>query len=279
MDSKALEEKLQAAGKCADEDVSPAEVALWLAALDRPDQDIVPYQAHLDEMARRATGLSEQVDTAQELAEFLTTLMSDGYQYSGDRETYDDFTNANLMDVIDRRLGLPVTLGILYLHAAHAAGAQADGLSFPGHFILRIELQGKTAVIIDPFNGGQVLNAADLRKILQEVDGPSARLTPEVYEPVSGRDVILRLLNNMLSRSLAKGDTAHALVMLTRMTWIAPERAELWYEMARLHIHQSSLHEAAGAFKTCLQLARGQKNWQLATLAAQSLEQIRRRLN
>lgn len=279
MDSQALEEKLRAVGNLADEDVKPAEVALWLAALDKPDQDIAPYQAHLDEMAQRAAGLSQQVENVQELAEFLTTLMSEGYQYTGDRETYDDFSNANVMDVIDRRLGLPVTLGILYLHAAGAAGAQAHGLSFPGHFILRLELQGKMAVIIDPFNGGQILNAADLRKILQDAEGPSARLTPAVYEPVSGRDVVLRLLNNLLTRSLAKGDTDHAIKMLTRMTWIAPKRAELWYELARMHIHQSSLHEAGMAFKSCLQLARAEKNWQLATLAAQALEQLRRRLN
>lgn len=279
MDSKALEEKLRAVGNLADDEVNPAEVALWLAALEKPDQDIAPYQDHLAEMAQRANGLSERVENAQELAEFLATLMSDGYQYSGDRETYDNFSNANVMDVIDRRLGLPVTLGILYLHAAKAAGAQAYGLSFPGHFILRLEIEGKTAVIIDPFNGGQSLNAADLRKILQEVDGPNARLTPEVYEPVSARDVVLRLLNNIVSRSMAKGDTNHALKVLTRMTWIAPKRANLWYELARLHHHQSNLHEAGNAFKSCLQLARAEKDWRLATLAAQALEQLRRRLN
>ena len=62
MDSQALEEKLRAAGNLADEDVKPVEVALWLAALDKPDQDIAPYQAHLDEMAQRAAGLSQQVE-------------------------------------------------------------------------------------------------------------------------------------------------------------------------------------------------------------------------
>src|SRR5437763_12610027 len=95
--------------------------------------------AEIAEGAKQEGGL---VVRAEDGARALSTLMVGRFGYDGDRLSYDNPNNADLMSVIDRRRGLPVALGILYIHAARAAGLKAVGLSLPGHFLLRIETGG-----------------------------------------------------------------------------------------------------------------------------------------
>src|SRR3546814_19245031 len=90
------------------------------------------------------------------------------------------------MRVIDRRKGLPVALGILYMHAARAQGWPAVGLNFPGHFLLRLERHGERA-ILDPFNEGRVHGATELLDLLKAMQGQDAELGPEHYQPEIGR--------------------------------------------------------------------------------------------
>src|SRR3546814_1821098 len=97
--------------------------------------------------------------------------------------------NANLMRVIGRRRGLPVALGILYLHGARAQGWAICGLNFPGHFLLRLDL-GAERSIIDPFNGGKPRDAVGLRALLTGMAGENAELRPEHTRPVGCRDVL-----------------------------------------------------------------------------------------
>ena len=121
-----------------DEAIDLAEAALALASFDRPEVALKPYRQHLSQLARDVAAFTEDdgaTDAALEpQVEALGTILADRYGYVGDTVTYDDLQNANLMQVIDRRRGLPVALGILYIHAARAQGWEIHGLSFPGHF-------------------------------------------------------------------------------------------------------------------------------------------------
>jgi regulator of sirC expression with transglutaminase-like and TPR domain len=89
------------------------------------------------------------------------------YGYEGDSATYDDLQNANLIRVIDRRKGLPIALGILYIHAARSHGWDIVGLSFPGHFLLRLDCAGERA-ILDPFHRGKIRDAGEMPAIVLE---------------------------------------------------------------------------------------------------------------
>src|SRR6516162_11522618 len=136
-----------------------AEAALALASFERPRVAPKRYREHLRVLARdvgrhpgASGGIGEWVRALNEII-----LLKHGY--SGDNQTYDDLQNANLMRVIDRRRGLPVALGILYLDAARAQGWEAVGLGFPGHFLIRLS-DGAGRLILDPFHGGRVLDAA-----------------------------------------------------------------------------------------------------------------------
>src|SRR5258708_30354018 len=100
------------------------------------------------------------------------------------------------MRVIDRRKGLPVALGILYIHAARAQGWDMAGLAFPGHFLVRLQDAG-ARLILDPFHGGKPREAAELRDLLKAITRNEAELTPAHYPPVRDPQVLLRLPNKL----------------------------------------------------------------------------------
>lgn len=273
------ESELRAAGEARDEDIDIAHVALMLAACDRPEISLASYRDHLDELAaaaRNAMGRKEV--PVQVAAGVLSGVMAGRYRYLGDAETYDDPRNANLAHVIDRRKGLPVTLGILYIHIARKIGLEIAGLNFPGHFVLRLRGPDE-ALVIDPFNGGQPLTAADLLALIRSVEGPDARLTPEACEAVGTRDILLRLENNILSRAIRGGDFARAREVVTRMIWLAPQRAGLRFELGRLEVHAGHMGAAADAFATCVDLATGIGETRIAGMAEEALRQLKTRLN
>src|SRR5207247_4040367 len=143
-----------------------AEAALALASFERPRVDLGHYRDHLRLIAR---DVGQHPDAAGDLAaraRALNEIILLKYGYSGDALTYDDLQNANLIRVVDRRKGLPVALGILYIHAARAQGWDAVGLGFPGHFLVRLT-EGAERLILDPFHGGRVCDAATVRELLK----------------------------------------------------------------------------------------------------------------
>src|SRR6184192_3802488 len=114
------------------------DAALALASFERPRVGLSRYRQHLTALARDVGRHPGATGELAARAHALNEIILLKYGYSGDELTYDDLQNANLMRVVDRRTGLPVALGILYLHAARAQGWDAVGLGFPGHFLIRL---------------------------------------------------------------------------------------------------------------------------------------------
>lgn len=163
----------------------------------------------------------------------LADLMLRNFGYRGDTETYDDIANANLIRVIERRRGMPVALGILWLHAARAAGLPCGGVNFPSHFLVRIGL-GRRRLVIDVFGGGNVLDAGALQGLLRAVQGRKIKLETAMLAEMSARDILLRLHGNIHSRQEQYGAYADALATIGDMQLIAPRNAHLWLNEARL---------------------------------------------
>lgn len=246
-------------GACDDDAIDVADTALGLAALDHPSADMESYRAHLvalgASLAERVHADADGVEGARERAAALAEVMTGEWDYHGDVETYEDPRNADLMRVIDRRRGLPVTLGILYLHAARAQGWTADALAFPGHFLIRLEGEDGDRVIVDPFHDGQPVSAADLRSLLKAISGTSAELTPDIYATVSNREVLIRLQNNVKIRQLEAGSVEGALRALERMLLISPKEPRLWREAGLMHMRLGDLEGAVAALDSFLDLA------------------------
>ena len=252
-----------------------AEAALALASFDRPRVGFKRYRDHLKLLARdvgRHPGaVGDLAARTRALNEII--LLKNGY--SGDELTYDDLQNADLIRVIDRRKGLPVALGLLYIHAARAQGWDMAGLAFPGHFLVRLS-EGRERVIIDPFHGGQICGAAELRDLLKAATGHESELLPEHYAVVSDRDVLLRLQNNLKARLLQAQDARRALAVLETMLMLAPDIAELWREAGMLHRDLGNMRAAAAALEQYVVRA---DDGMARHRAAAVLQQLRSQLN
>src|SRR5579862_5735471 len=251
------------------------EAALALASFERPRVGLARYRQHLATLARdvgRHAGASGDLPAR---AKALNDIILLKHGYSGDELTYDDLQNANLMRVVDRRKGLPVALGILYLHAARAQGWDSVGLAFPGHFLIRLQ-DGAERLIVDPFHGGRICDAASLRELLKAMAGDEIELAAEHYTPVDDCDVLLRLQNNLKSRLLQSGRPERAVGVVETMLLLAPDRAELWQEAGALNAQLGNIRAAMAAFEQFIVRApEGAARHQAAAL----LQQLKSKLN
>lgn len=228
---------LKAVGGSDDPLANIGYTTLVLASLDRPGVSFQKYEHHLKILGLDLMGELIRSDSAYDRAQALTAVLHGRHEYTGNEEYYEDLQNANLMSVIDTRKGLPVALSILYMHTARTQGWQIEGLSFPGHFLIRLygaDRTGGDPVIIDPFHDGKILDARDLRNMIHEFTGDEAKLFPGYYEAVTDREILVRLLNNIKIRCLQVSDLGQAIEILTRLVMIDPAFMQHHYELGML---------------------------------------------
>ncbi len=249
-------EALAAIGMLPDGEIDPAPAALQLARLDAVGTDWEAASSHLSVLARDAAAVGAVMAgrPAEARIGALAGLIHAHHGYRGDSDTYDDLDNANLIRVIERRRGLPVALGVLWLHCIRAAGWDGHGIDFPGHFLVslvspaaspggagRPDGTGQNArsrqprrLLVDPFNNGAVVGSVDLLPMLQRLGAADAGLHPGMTRPMAVRDVLLRLQRNLVQRRLAAREFAAALRSLEGMLLIAPEVMTNWLQAAEL---------------------------------------------
>jgi regulator of sirC expression with transglutaminase-like and TPR domain len=248
-------EALKAIGQLADAEIDIGNAALQLARVDAPDADWRAAARHLSDIAHGAVTCASAMDTEDlpARAAALAALLGGEFGYAGDLRTYDDPANANLIRVTERRRGLPVALGVIWLHAARAAGWGSHGLDFPAHFLVALEGH-KTQVVVDVFNGGAVMSARELRALLKRVEGEKAELRPGLLQPMSTRRVLLRLQNNIVTRRLESGDLRGGLQCTRDMLLIAPDQAELWRQAGIMNQRLEQVAAARDCYQRFLDL-------------------------
>ena len=268
---------LEAIGQLPDAEIDIADAALQLARVDAPEADWEAAREKLSALARDAAAAALDVpdDDLSARAGALAGLIAGRHGYAGDTESYDDLANANLIRVTERKLGLPVTLGILWLHAARAAGWSAHGVDFPGHFL--VALQGRdNKVVLDVFDGGTPLDPKDLRALIKRVEGPKTELRPGVLQAMGVRDVLLRLQNNIKTRRLQQNDLSGGLACAEDMLLIAPDYSALWREAALINQRLDRVGAALRCFERFLKLV---PQGEAATRVRATMDELRSRLH
>jgi regulator of sirC expression with transglutaminase-like and TPR domain len=268
---------LDAIGQLPDTEIDIADAALQLARVDAPDADWAAARDHLSDIARRAAAIATEL-TQENLATralALSGLLGGRYGYTGDADTYDDLANANLIRVIERRRGMPVALGIIWLHAARAAGWEGHGVDFPQHFLVALEGRA-TQVVMDVFHGGTPLSARDLRVLLRRMEGETAELRPGLLRPMSSRRVLLRLQNNIMTRRLQSADLEGGLTCVEDMLRIAPDHADLWRHAAMINQQLDRVSAALRCYDQFLALV---PQGDAATRVRAAVDELRSRLN
>lgn len=235
-----LQEKLSEFGHHGDDEIPLSETALILSSIAHPGLDLDRYRHHIrkltDEVKQRHYDLLQAGagDTAQTRIAALKHVISDQFGYVGDKDNYNDIQNADLVRVIDLRRGLPISLSILALETARGQGWQIEGLNFPGHFLLRIELDGNR-LIFDPFNKFSILDAHDLRTLIKQVAGEKAELSSTYYRTATNRDILIRLQNNIKLRQIEAEDYQGALETVESMRLFAPHEVRLLLDAGVLY--------------------------------------------
>ncbi len=253
-----------------DEDVDLALAALNIAGLHRAGTALAPYLRHLEVLAQEVGAYAGKNPDIDRATEALIQVLARRYGYGGDDEAFDDFEAANLATVIDERRGLPVALGILYIHAARAQGWSAGGIDFPGRFLVRLEVKAERR-ILDPFDNGRILEPRDMRDLLKVGAGLGSELSPEQYREISNREILLRLENSLKVRHLRAERFDEALRVIETMLLFAPETSSLWREAGMIHARLDHVREAILALEEFLRLDTSTESRYSASILLQDL--------
>lgn len=182
-----------------------ARGALLIALEDYPQIDVDEYLARLDDLAMRVSKKCGPGEPPVFRLGHLHREMFDVDGYRGDESNYYDPRNAYLNEVIERRIGLPLSLSIIFLHVANAAGLTAFGVGLPAHFIVKVQFE-LNEVYVDPFHSGATLTVTEIGALVSDMTGGRMKLSSEHLRSSTGRQILHRLLANLQSMWAKAGD-------------------------------------------------------------------------
>ncbi len=228
-----------------EDEIDIAEAALVIAADEYPDLDVALYLARLDEMAAHARPRFHAALSPRDQIAALNEYLFGQVGLRGNREAYYDPRNSYLNDVLDRRLGIPITLSIVYIEIGRRLGFPLGGVAMPGHFIVRWKTDDRV-ILIDVFDEGHVIGQFPLP---QPADA-QARLT--WIQPASPRQILGRLLSNLRAIFVQNENFARALRVAEKMVLLQPDAPEVLRDAALLAYRQKSYRRAADFLETYL---------------------------
>lgn len=219
-----------------DAKIDLARACLQIAVDAYPGLDVDGYVGEIDRFAKRLRARLAPGASAEERVIALNEFLFDDLGFSGNADDYYDPRNSYLNEVIDRRRGIPITLSILYLEVGRRVELQLEGVSFPGHFLVRMRLRGGT-LVLDPFSGGAPQSEDELRERLKRVvpsgmgvgepgGVPMGDLPLDQFlEPATNRQILARVLRNLKGVYREADKPERLLEVLNRMIIVAPDAA------------------------------------------------------
>ncbi len=209
------------------EQFSLAEACLLLAADAYPAVDVPGGIARLDAIAATVRGRLAADAAAEQRVAALNRHLYDELGFAGNRDDYYDPRNSYLNEVLERRTGIPITLSIVYLEVGRRLGLALQGVSFPGHFLVKLRLE-RGALVLDPFARGEPCSERELRarigRVMPAAEAAKVDLQG-LLEPASSRDIVARVLRNLKAIYLKAATLGEALAVMQRMLLVVPESA------------------------------------------------------
>jgi regulator of sirC expression with transglutaminase-like and TPR domain len=225
-------ERLLAAG----DEFDVTEAAFWVAAEEYADLDVEQGLRRVRlisaEGARRVFELSNPFARLDGLREYLFGELG----FRGNEEDYNDPRNSYINDVLDRKLGIPLTLSLLFIEVARAAGFAASGVGLPGHFVARV-VDDERVILVDPYHGGRVITEDDCVDLVKRTTGRASLFRREMLDGVDERAMLVRMLLNLKHIYLKREDFGRALSMVERLLLIAPDDSTEIRDRGFLYAH------------------------------------------
>jgi regulator of sirC expression with transglutaminase-like and TPR domain len=258
---------------CPDEGVDLARAALEIAKDDYPDLDVAGYLRRIDQIAVTVVERLGKQTTVYHSIAALNSVIFQEHGFHGNRDNYYDPKNSFLNEVIERRTGIPITLSVLYMEVAQRIGLPLHGVSFPGHFLVKY-FDERERIVIDPFNGGEVKSTESLGKLLKDLYGDEVALVRDFLEPVTKKQIIRRMLNNLKMIYLREKNFPKGLAVLQRLVILDPASPEDIRDRGALYLKLECFNYALADFENYLRLApnaddAGAVKEEIVTLAKQ----------
>ena len=208
-----------------DADIDLARGALLIAAEEYPQLTPEPYLRRLDLLAERVKDRLADENAAPVVLQELARVLFQEEGFRTNTEAFYDPRNSFLNDVLDRRLGIPATLGILFLEVGWRLGLPLEGVRFPGHFLVRYDGEA-LRLLVDPAQRGEIRFEDQAQQLLDALYGDAVRLQPEFLRAASRTDILVRLLANLKEIYLKAHDDTRALAAIERILLIRPTSLE-----------------------------------------------------
>jgi regulator of sirC expression with transglutaminase-like and TPR domain len=218
----------------ADADISLAGAALALARLEYADLDVSRYVSRLDAMAETVTVVSEGRDEVGKLHRLREHLFSE-LRFRGNRDQYFDPRNSFLNDVLDRRVGIPITLSTVFMEVGRRAGLTMEGVGLPGHFVVRVG-GPSGGQLVDPFHRAALLETADCQQRLDRIFGGSVHVDDTMLQATPTKGILARMLRNLKAIYTRQEDHLRALRTVEMLIDVQPEAAEELRDRGMLYV-------------------------------------------
>lgn len=233
-----------------------ARAALVIAQDEYPALEAEVYLARLDELAARVRCLSGGESDPYRLIASVNVVLFTQESFRGNRGDYYDPRNSFLNEVLDRKKGIPITLSVIYMEVARRAGLPIQGVGFPGHFLVKYESNDEE-IVIDPFDKGEVRTLEELQALLDGLYNRKVPLRPEFLAPVTSRQIVRRMLNNLKAIYLGDENFAKALSAAERLVILEPASAPEIRDRGALYLKLECFQQAISDFEAYLRLAPG----------------------
>lgn len=198
------------------------DAALLVALEEYPELDLQRERDRIEEIAVAGAARVQGLENPFARLDGLRVYLFEELGFRGNQEEYEDPRNCYLNEVLERRVGIPLTLSILLMEVARSSGFEARGIGLPGHYVSRLTYGGR-ALLVDAFHGGHVITPEDCRELVIRATGRPSLYRPELLEGASARTTLCRLLLNLKRIYLAREDYTRALSAVERLLLVAPD--------------------------------------------------------
>jgi len=249
-----------------------AEAALILACEEYPQLEISPYLDMLDNMANVAQQRLRPKDSPVERVEKINTVLFETFGFRGATEDYYDPRNSFFNDVLDRRVGIPITLSAVYMEVSRRLSFPIVGVGMPGHFLVKYS-DRREEFFLDPFNRGEILTREDCRNRLHEQYGDSIEFNERLLARVTNRQILWRMLNNLKVIYLKAQAFDKGLAIVDMMLMVNPHDIEQFRDRGLLRLQ---LRQFEGAARDLTYYLRKSGNCQDREEIEDHLKELRR---
>ena len=253
-----MSERLQKVLSGPEEAIDLAEAALLIATHAYPDLDVAHQLARIEVLAKTLESRIQPDSGPSQRILALNQYMFAELGFTANEKDYYDPRNSCLNDVLDRRVGIPITLSLLYMEIGARIGLPLEGVSFPGHFLVKCALPEGT-VVLDPYAGGVSLGAADLQKRLRDVRGDevSNAIVASMLSAAGKKEIVLRLLRNLKAIYLRSQQFDRALPIIHWIIATAPDHPPELRDRGMIYQELECSRAALADFERYLELSPG----------------------